>query len=183
MTKLPRISVFGGIAVLLTCVLVAALNLQSRAGPDSDVGSAWVAVKTNAATRDTRILDAIVGDALTNKRLASTMEFYGGDSIRTVRYTGFPAGYKPTAPGYEFVPLPREPATGRKLTILLRRLWIDHDLPKDEFSFGLDQATKRGARLAIFNSGDGTIGSCAVGYEIQEAEGGWRIRYVESFDP
>ena len=183
MTNLQRISVLSGITVLLTSVLVTALRSQSRAGSDSDIGSAWVVVKTNAATRDARVLDAIIGDALTNKELASTMKFYGGESNRTVRYTGFPAGYKPTVPSYEFVALPREPATGRKLTILLSGLWIDSAPPKDKFTFILPEAPKRGALLGISNSGDGTIGGCAVGYEIQEIAGGWRVRCAGYFDP
>ena len=183
MTKLPRISALGGITMLLTGVLVASLRMQSGAGPDSDIGSAWVTVKTNAASPDARILDAIIGDALTNKELASTMKFYGGVSNRTVRYTGFPSGYKPTVLGYEFVALPREPATGRRLTISLSGLWIDSAPPKDGFKFISPEAPKRGALFDIYNSGDGTIGGCAVGYEIQEITGGWRVRCAGYIDP
>jgi hypothetical protein len=184
MTKPQRTFVLLGIlALLIAGVLIAVLRLRSRPSPNSDIGVAWVTVKTNAAKRDTGILDAVIGDALTNKELASTMEFYGGASNRTVRYTGFPAGYKPTVPGYEFVALPREPATGRKLTISLGGLWIDRAPPKDKFTFILPKAPKGGALLGIYNSGGGTIGGCAVGYEIQEIAGVWRVRCAGYFDP
>ena len=185
MTRPQRISVLVGIiALLIGGVLVAALRLQSRPSPDSDIGSDWVTVKADdAATRDTRILDAVIGDALTNKELASTMEFYGGTSNRTVRYTGFPAGYKPAVAGFDFVPLPSESRRGRKLTISLGGLWIDHAPPKDKFGFITPEEPKRAVLLSIYNSGDGTIGGCAVGYEIQKIAGGWRVHCGGYFDP
>jgi hypothetical protein len=184
MKKSQRISILVGMALLLIVGwLVEALRLQSRPAPDSDFGSAWVTVKTGTATRDERILDAVIGDALTNKRLARTMEIYGGENNRTVRYTGFPSGYKPTVAGYDFVPLPSEPSRGRKLTIWLGGLWIDNPPPEDRFAFILIEAPKRAVLLSVSNSGDGTIGACAVAYEVQKIADGWKVRCGGFDDP
>lgn len=148
-----------------------------------------VSNKTNTERRDAAILDAILGDALTSKELAPMIQFYGGVTNRTVRYTRFPAGYKPSVPGYRFLPLPRKhetlprPVPGSHLTIVFSGLWVDSPPPKDEFRSVSDEKPKQGAMLGIYNPGNGTIGECAVGYEIHEIASGWRVRCIGFDDP
>lgn len=184
MTKPQRILLIGSVSALIVAGAVfAALRLQSRPTQVSGNGSGWVTVKAGGGSPESRILDAVIADALTNKMLARTRQFYGGGSNRTVRYAGFPAGYEPAVAGYDFIPPPSEHSTGRRLTIVLGGLWVDRPPPKDDFFFMLPEVPQGGVLLSIYNTGSGTIGSCAVGYEVQKIAVGWRVRCAGYFDP
>lgn len=174
-------------------------SLKSQSAPRSDYGTAihWIAVDGDATSRDTNILNTIIRDALTNQVLASIREFYGGVSNRMVRYTGFPAGYRPNLAGYLFEPLPSSNfGSGLKLTLALSGMWIDQPTPeraKDDFRvLRPPYPAERGALLSFGNSGGpvtngnfltSTMGGCMFGYEIRSISNGWSVGLLGKWDP
>jgi len=171
------------ILLLVVGMLISLRQALSCRSSDSGDDSPWVIVKADAARQDAKILDAIFADILTNKVLASITKFYGGPKYRRIRYDGFPRGYTPTVPGYVLTPLPKESSIGLRLTVALDGLWLHQPPPKDKFAFLGITLPQRGALLGVYNSGSGTIGGCAVGYEIQALRDGWRVRCAGYFDP
>jgi hypothetical protein len=195
MTRHQRILLAGVATCVIDLWAIATLKSQP-ASSDSRSAIHWIAVSSDAASRDTKVLDVIIRDALTNQEFASTREFYGGVSNNTVRITGFPAGYKPDVPGYRFEPLPSsDHGSGLRLTLALGGMWIDQPPTADTKQlFGLFQPNRaeRGALLSFYNSGGpvtngnvlyDTLGACMIGYGIRQTSNSWNVGLLGYWDP
>ena len=174
------------------CGTVAPSKLEQAAALGSGAPHKSTTPKSRWDLREKKVLDAAIKDVLTNPSLSSTREFYGGSDVRTVRYSGFPVGYRPEVAGYLFEPC-ASPGGGRglRLTICLSGIWIDQPLPKNTYPFCPPTIPERAVILGIYNSGDLSIdtpdlnhvGGCCVGYAVEQASDGWRVVYVRSEDP
>ena len=161
MTKYQRIIFAGVVLCALSGGMIAALWSQPASHPDFELPIEWIIVNADASTRDAKILDAVVCDVLTNRALAPTCKGYGLVNKGAVRYTGFPASYKPKVPGYRFDSLPSSNnGSGLKFTLLLAGIWVDQPLPKnamDDFRLlRLPYPAERGVLLSIYDSGGPT---------------------------
>jgi hypothetical protein len=98
------------------CDTIAPSKLEQAAELGSRASHKSTTPKSRLDSREKEILDSAVKDVLINPSLSSTLEFYGGSDVRTVRYSDFPVGYRPEVAGYLFEPC-ASPGGGRGLRL------------------------------------------------------------------
>jgi hypothetical protein len=192
-----RILLIGVATGIAAIGVTGVLRSQPVTKRESEARVDWLFVSADAASRDTKILDAVVSDVLTNPVLDDIGKGYGKTTNRTVSYSGFPVSYAPAVPGYQFEILSdSNRGSGLKFTLSLGGIWIDRPptkSAKDDFRILRPQApAERGVLLSIYSSGGpttngnvitDTIGGCMVGYDARQTSGGWEVGLSGFLDP
>ena len=186
-----------GIRILIVLVF-AVTGCQSEAPPEaSDPSSSGDAGRPE----DWIILDAAIGDMLTNPTMADSRAFYGSGGTR-VLYNAetFPIGYVPNVKDFQFGQFDRgarAPHEAPKaLTVDARWFRGRPMLPPGpgEDPLKANQAYRDhhkdwgGIELCIYNGGGSgggpiPIGGCSIYYDVIHKDGAWRVTYAGAFDP
>ncbi len=138
------------------------------------------------STDDVRqILQAIIADALTDRDLKSTREFYGTESDRTVALVdnselGWPKGFKPDTGRYKLIDVPHDPFVNGPRVLGIR---IDKFNPNE----AKPDPFRGSIEICLLNAGGSAngavIGGCSVYYTAKRAGKRWTVECVGSLDP